>query len=106
MRDIESIDCELRSVAAVSPYGSERGRPLPLMDGVDALLDERLGARRTGYDPRDFLNPDVSKRGSVHRNKRSSGLLPPAREIAETTARADALVDESLRMTQKQRGKQ
>jgi hypothetical protein len=36
-------------------------------------------------------------------NKWSSGLLVPAREIAETIASADALVDERLGMTQRLR---
>ncbi len=42
IRDIESIDSELRSVAAVRHAARERGGPLPLIDVVDALLDERL----------------------------------------------------------------
>ncbi|HWS91149.1 MAG TPA: hypothetical protein VN306_01195 [Mycobacterium sp.] len=40
-RDIASIDSELRSVAAVRRVARERGGPLPLLDVVDALLDER-----------------------------------------------------------------
>jgi hypothetical protein len=45
MRDIETIDRELRSVAAVRRAARERGGPLSLIDVVDALLDERLRAR-------------------------------------------------------------
>jgi len=45
MRDIETIDRELRSVAAVRRAARERGGPLSLIDVVDALLDERLQAR-------------------------------------------------------------
>jgi hypothetical protein len=45
MRDIETIDRELRSVAAVRRAARERGGPLSLTDVVDALLDERLRAR-------------------------------------------------------------
>jgi len=41
MRDIETIDSELRLVAAVRRTARERGSPLPLIDVVDALLDER-----------------------------------------------------------------
>ena len=47
-RDIESIDSELRSVAAVRRRTRELGGPLPLLDVVDALLDERLRADRVG----------------------------------------------------------
>ncbi len=65
-RDIEAIDSELRSVAAVRRGARERGGPLPLIDVVDALLDERLRAHRMRYHPRKFLPiPEVSKRGSV-----------------------------------------
>ena len=45
VRDIEAIDSELRSVAAVRRRAREQGGPLPLLDVVDALLDERLRAR-------------------------------------------------------------
>jgi hypothetical protein len=41
MRDIETIDSELRRVAAVRRAARERDEPLPLIDVVDALLDER-----------------------------------------------------------------
>jgi hypothetical protein len=41
MRDIETIDSELRLVAAVRRAARERGRPLPSTDVADALLDER-----------------------------------------------------------------
>jgi hypothetical protein len=40
MRGIDTIDCELRLVA-VRRAAQERGGPLPLIDVVDALLDER-----------------------------------------------------------------
>jgi hypothetical protein len=40
MRDRETIDSELRLVAAV-----ERGGPLPSIDVADALLDERRELR-------------------------------------------------------------
>jgi hypothetical protein len=43
-RDIESIDSELRRVAAFRRATQELGEPLPLLDVVDALLDERLRA--------------------------------------------------------------
>jgi len=51
MRDIEAIDSELRSVAAVRRRARELGGPLPLLDVVDALLDERLRADRSGLQP-------------------------------------------------------
>jgi hypothetical protein len=41
MRDIETIDSELRLVAAHRRAARERGRPLPSRDVADALLDER-----------------------------------------------------------------
>ena len=41
MRDIETIDSELRLVAALRRAARERGGPLPSMDVADALLDER-----------------------------------------------------------------
>jgi hypothetical protein len=51
IRDIEAIDSELRSVAAVRHVARERGWALRLPDVVDALLDERLRADRSGYNP-------------------------------------------------------
>jgi len=41
MRDIETIDSELRLVAALRQAARERGGPLPSIDVADALLDER-----------------------------------------------------------------
>jgi hypothetical protein len=41
MRDIVTIDSELRLVAAFRRAARERGGPLPLIDVVDVLLDER-----------------------------------------------------------------
>jgi hypothetical protein len=41
MRDIESIDSELRLVAALRRAARERGGPLPSIHVADALLDER-----------------------------------------------------------------
>jgi hypothetical protein len=38
---IETIDSELRSVAALRHAARERGAPLPSIDLADALLDER-----------------------------------------------------------------
>jgi hypothetical protein len=57
IRDIEAIDSELRSVAAVRHVARERGWALRLPDVVDALLDERLRADRSGLQPAaEFLN--------------------------------------------------
>jgi hypothetical protein len=51
MRDIETIDSELRLVAAFRRAARERGGPLPSIDVADALLDERLAQRgRAGED--------------------------------------------------------
>ena len=41
MRDLETIDSELRLVAALRRAARERGGPLPLVEVADALLDER-----------------------------------------------------------------
>lgn len=41
MRDIGTIDSELRLVAALRRAAHERGGPLPSIAEVDALLDER-----------------------------------------------------------------
>jgi hypothetical protein len=41
MRDIESVDGELRLVAALRRAARERGGPLPSIDVADTLLDER-----------------------------------------------------------------
>jgi hypothetical protein len=47
VRDIETSDSELRLMAALRRRAArERGGPLPLIDVVDALLDERLRADR------------------------------------------------------------
>jgi hypothetical protein len=48
MRDIATIDSELRLVAAFGRAARERGRPLPSIHVADALLDERLRAHRVG----------------------------------------------------------
>jgi hypothetical protein len=42
MRDIDAIDAELESVAALRHAARRQGRPLPTIDVADALLDERL----------------------------------------------------------------
>ena len=47
MRDIESIDSELRLVAALRRAARERGGPLPSIDVADALLDETPRPDRT-----------------------------------------------------------
>jgi hypothetical protein len=54
IRDVETIDAELRRVAAFRRVTRELGGPPPLMDVADALLDERLQAHRVGYNPRVF----------------------------------------------------
>jgi hypothetical protein len=41
MRDIETIDPELRLVAAIRCTARERGGPLPSIDVADALREER-----------------------------------------------------------------
>ena len=41
MRDIATIDAELRLRVAIRRAARERGGPLPSIDVADALLDER-----------------------------------------------------------------
>jgi hypothetical protein len=41
VRDIETLDAELRLVAALRVRPGERGGPLPPIEVADALLDER-----------------------------------------------------------------
>jgi hypothetical protein len=54
VRDIATIDAELRLVAAFRFAARDRGGPLPLINVADALLDERLRAHRVGYNPQVF----------------------------------------------------
>ena len=58
MRDIETIDSELRLIAAVRRSNREHGGE-PSSRQVDELLDERLGHRRADYgkEPRRDLGP-------------------------------------------------
>jgi hypothetical protein len=44
VRDLETIDAELQLVVTFRRQARQRGGQLPLIDVVDALLDERLGA--------------------------------------------------------------
>ena len=48
MRDVETIDSELRLVATVRRAARERGGPLPSTEVADALLDERRGLTARG----------------------------------------------------------
>ena len=48
MRDIETIDSEMRLVAALRRAARERGGPLPSIDVADALLDERREPHTAG----------------------------------------------------------
>lgn len=56
VRDIEAIDSELRSVAALRRNARQRGGSPPPIDVADALLDERLQAQRSGDNDTAFLN--------------------------------------------------
>ena len=51
MRDIDTIDSELRLVAGHRRATRERGGPLPSIDEADVLLDERLRADRVADSP-------------------------------------------------------
>ena len=44
IRDIEAIDAELELIVNFRHHARQRGGPPPLIDVVDALLDERLAA--------------------------------------------------------------
>ena len=46
----ETIDAELRLVAALRRAARERGGPLPSIDVADALLDERRELDWVGYN--------------------------------------------------------
>jgi hypothetical protein len=50
MRDIETIDSELRSVATLRRAARERGGTLPSINVADLLLDERGGHLRKAKD--------------------------------------------------------
>jgi hypothetical protein len=57
MRDTETIDSELRLVAALRRAARERGRPLPSIDVADALLDERHDLTGLPRLTRCLVNP-------------------------------------------------
>jgi hypothetical protein len=84
MRDIETIDSELRLVAALRRAARERGGPLPSTAPMDELLDERLAHLAAG--PR-YLS--ASYRGNSGKSQPSicGGLL------AELSADKDTLRD-------------
>ena len=46
IRDLDTIDAELRLLATLRRAARERGGPLPSIAEADALLDERLQADR------------------------------------------------------------
>jgi hypothetical protein len=50
MCDFETVDSELRLVAAFRRAAGERGGPLPSIDVADALLDERRELIRSATD--------------------------------------------------------
>jgi hypothetical protein len=75
MSDIEAIDSELRSVAALRGVAREGGWPLPSTAVADALLDERLRADRSRLQPANgsFSIPDVANRAGEHQASPASG---------------------------------
>ncbi len=54
IRDIETIDSELRSVAALRHAAREQGGPLPSVNVADALLDERIVLAEWPWHNGDF----------------------------------------------------
>jgi hypothetical protein len=59
MRDIETIDSEVRLVAALCRAARERGGPLPSIDVADALLDER----------RELTEWATNRHGNFHKSR-------------------------------------
>ena len=57
MRDIETIDSELRLVAALRRAARERRGPLRSIDVADALLDERSELTGLSGLTRCLVNP-------------------------------------------------
>jgi hypothetical protein len=67
MRDIATIDSELRLVTTLRRAARERGGPQPSIDVADAPLDQRREVTEWLQPANgNFLNPYVSKRGSVY----------------------------------------
>jgi hypothetical protein len=50
VRDIETIGCELRLVAALRAAARERGGPLPSIEVADTLLDNARARRGVDLD--------------------------------------------------------
>ncbi len=48
IRDLDTIDFELRLVATLRRAARKQGRPLPSIKAADALLDERSKRTRMG----------------------------------------------------------
>jgi hypothetical protein len=85
MRDIETIDSELRLVAALRRAARERGGPLPSIDVADALLDERreLGERAT---PNTNVHQTAPQAHRVPAGLLVSDLFPSAADYPLTQA--------------------
>jgi hypothetical protein len=60
MRDIETLDSELRLVALFRLVALEWGGPLPSISVVDALLDER----------RELSQRAITRNGNFHNSRR------------------------------------
>jgi hypothetical protein len=65
MRDLDTIDSELRLVVTLRRAARERGGPLPSIDVADALLDERsrLGAVASKQVWRSWRRPAADHAG-------------------------------------------
>jgi hypothetical protein len=59
MRDMETIDSELRLVTLLREAARERGGPLPSIDVADVLLDER----------RELTEWATTRNGNFHRSR-------------------------------------
>jgi hypothetical protein len=99
MRDIETIDCELRLVTALRRAAQERGGPLPSIDVGDALLDERHELTEwatTHYDGMHVSPPTARSHLPLHSRWQSwvCAVRYPAKRMDE---REDVLNSVELR---------
>jgi hypothetical protein len=74
MLDIDTIDSELRLVAALRGAARERGGPLPSIDVGDALLDKRLWVLAS--DGRGIYGDYTASQGKLpQRSPRSLSMI-------------------------------
>jgi hypothetical protein len=91
MRAIETIDSELRLVAALRRAARERGGPLPSVGVADALLDERAKVKADHGGGRSAPLQSVRRkvgtvRSLVLESRVVIGVLPPPRHLDRLVA--------------------